>query len=67
MKKSKNKLEDVLHEWQNNFQFREAFKKNPLRALKKSGLTLTKTDLEKIRAQLKLEDKDEKLNERINK
>ncbi len=58
-------LEDVLQEWQNNFQFRENFKKNPQQALADVGLTLADTDLQKIKVMLKLD--DGKLDDRINK
>ncbi len=58
-------LEDVLQEWQNNFQFRENFKKNPQKALADVGLTLADTDLQKIKVMLKLD--DGKLDDRINK
>ena len=58
-------LEDVITEWQNNFQFRENFKKNPHKALVDAGLTLSESDLKKIKVILKLD--DGKLDDRINK
>jgi hypothetical protein len=58
-------LEDVLSEWQNNFQFRENFKKNPQKALTDAKLTLNDADLLKVKIMLKLD--DGKLDERINK
>ena len=58
-------LEDVLLEWQNNFQFKENFKKNPHKALADAGLTLNEKDLQKIKVMLKLD--DGKLDDRINK
>lgn len=64
----KAKLEDVLTEWQNNLEFRENFKKNPVSALKKAGLKLSEEDLKKVRSLLRQKkNKDENLNERINK
>jgi hypothetical protein len=58
-------LEDVLSEWQHNFQFRENFKKNPQKALADAKLALSDTDLQKVKIMLKLD--DGKLDERINK
>ena len=58
-------LEDVLSEWQNNFQFKENIKKNPQKALVDAGLTLNEADLQKIKVMLKLD--DGKLDDRINK
>jgi hypothetical protein len=58
-------LEDVLSEWQNNFQFRENFKKNPQKALVDAKLALNDADLQKVKIMLKLD--DGKLDERINK
>jgi hypothetical protein len=58
-------LEDVLSEWQNNFEFKQQFKKNPEKALVDAGLTLDANDLQKIKTLLKINDED--LDKRINK
>jgi hypothetical protein len=57
-------LEDVLTVWQNNYEFKQQFKKNPEKALADAGLVLEPKDLEKIK---KLLTKDEELDKRINK
>jgi hypothetical protein len=57
-------LEDVLTVWQNDFEFKQQFKKNPQKALADAGLVLDAKDLEKIK---KLINKDEELDKRINK
>lgn len=59
-----NSLEDVLYDYQNNPEFREAFKKDPKEALKKWGYTLDKEAMEKL---LKFKQDNEKLDERISK
>lgn len=62
------KLQEVLYEWQNNLKFREEFKKNPELALKNAGFKVSKEDLKKILAALKIDkSKDEELDDRINK
>ena len=58
-------LEDVLMEWQNNLAFKEAFAKNPEKALRDAGLTLNKSDTLKIKTLLNIQDED--LDGRINK
>jgi hypothetical protein len=58
-------LEDVLSVWQNNYEFKQQFKKNPEKALADAGLVLEPKDLEKIKNLLKI--KDEELDKRINK
>lgn len=62
-------LEEVLSEWQNNFEFKQQFKKNPEQALKDAGLTLNPTDLEKVKTLLKIKDdgSNGELDKRINK
>lgn len=66
-------LQDVLTEWQNNLDFREQFKKNPLSALKAANLELDPQDLAKIQSLLKLKEDDQagsgsgELGKRINK
>jgi hypothetical protein len=66
-----NTLEDVYHEWQNNFQFKTEFKKNPEKALAEAGLTLSPDDLKKIKLLLDDEEgtdgADGTLGPRINK
>jgi hypothetical protein len=58
-------LEDVLSAWQNDYEFKQQFKKNPEKALADAGLELNPTDFEKIKTLLK--SKDEELDKRINK
>ena len=58
-------LEDVLTEWQNNFEFKQQFKTNPEKALADAGLTLNDADLKKVKTLLKIT--DEELDKRINK
>lgn len=66
-------LHDVLTEWQNNLEFREQFKKNPIAALKTAGFTLQPDDLAKVQSLLKLKEDDQagggsgELGKRINK
>ncbi len=60
-----SKLEDVLTEWQNNFEFKQQFKTNPEKALADAGLTLNDDDLKKVKTLLK--STDEELDKRINK
>ncbi len=59
-----NKLEDVFTEWQNNAEFRDAFKKDPIKALDAWGFKLDETDLKKM---LKFKQDNEKLDDRISK
>lgn len=62
------KLQEIYQEWLNNLAFREHFKKNPEKALQEAGFTVSPDDLEKIKAMLKLDKKDnEPLDDRINK
>lgn len=61
-----SQLEEVYQAWQNNFTFREQFKKNPVTALKEIGLELNETDFKKIQHLLKIEENEE-LAKRINK
>jgi hypothetical protein len=70
--KSKNSLEEVYSEWQNNPQFRKDFKKDPQQALKNANLQLSEADLNKIQSMLNLKQKkksndDDELEGRINK
>jgi hypothetical protein len=58
-------LQDVLLEWQNNFEFKQQFKKDPAKALADAGLSLEPQDFEKVQVMLK--SKDEELEKRINK
>lgn len=61
-------LQDILYEWQNNFEFREEFKTDPISALKNAGFKVNQEDLDKILAMLKLDaSNNEKLDERKNK
>ncbi len=61
-------LQDIIYEWQNNFKFREEFKKDPISALKNAGFEVNQEDLDKILAMLKLDaSNNEKLDERKNK
>jgi hypothetical protein len=62
-------LEEVLSEYQNNFEFKQQFKKNPEQALAAAGLTLNAVDLEKVKTLLKTKDGDSdgELDKRINK
>jgi hypothetical protein len=60
-----SKLEDVLNEWQNNYEFKQQFKTNPEKALADAKLELSPEDLQKVKSMLKL--KDEDLDKRINK
>lgn len=62
-------LEEVFSEWQNNFEFKQQFKKNPEKALADAGLSLSPADLEKAKAFLKEKggDSDGELDKRINK
>lgn len=63
-------LQEIFNEWQNNLQFREEFKKNPIQACKNAGFEISNADLDKINSILKLKDdknKDEELDKRINK
>lgn len=57
-------LLEVYEEWQNNAEFREAFKKNPIAALDAWGYKLNPEDLEKI---LKFKEDNEPLDDRISK
>lgn len=57
-------LAEVYSEWQNNSEFREAFKKNPTEALLKWGYKLNKEDLAKM---LKFKQDNERLDDRISK
>lgn len=57
-------LEEVYSEWQNNLEFRDAFKKNPKSALETWGYELNKQDLAKM---LKFKNDNQKLDERVNK
>jgi hypothetical protein len=57
-------LEDVLSHWQNDYEFKQQFRKDPEKALADAGLVLDAKDLEKIK---KLISKDEELDKRINK
>lgn len=45
-------LMEIYNEWQNNFQFREAFKKNPEAALKAAGFEVSDEDLIKIQSMI---------------
>ena len=61
-------LQEVYDEWLNNIKFREKFKLNPEQALKEAGFTVSTSDLEKIKAMLKLDKSgNEELDDRINK
>ena len=61
-------LLEIYNEWQNNLAFREAFKKDPMQALKNSGFEVSPEDFVKIEALLKIDkSKDEKLDDRISK
>jgi hypothetical protein len=60
-----NDLQAIYTEWQNNLAFREAFKKDPVLALKNAGFEVSPDNLAKITALLK--QKDEELDKRINK
>lgn len=61
-------LQDIIYEWQNNLTFREEFKKNPEQAIKNAGFEVSKEDLDKILAMLKIDkSNNEKLDDRINK
>lgn len=61
-------LQEIIYEWQNNFKFREEFKKDPISALKNAGFKVNQGDLDKILAMLKLDaSNNEKLDERKNK
>jgi hypothetical protein len=61
-------LQDILDQWQNNLYFRESFKKNPEKALKDAGLTVSAEDLDKIKSMLAVDtSNNEKLEDRINK
>jgi hypothetical protein len=57
-------LKEILIEWQSNLKFREAFKKNPIAALRQAGFEVNDEDLAKIKSQIK---KSEELDKRINK
>lgn len=57
-------LEEVYSEWQNNPQFRDAFKKDPKLALKTWGYELLQADLDKM---IKFKQNNEKLDDRVNK
>lgn len=67
-------LEDVLTEWHDNHAFRQEFKKNPEQALTNAGLTLSASDLLKVKSMLHFKDDDsgsdsnsDELDKRINK
>lgn len=62
-------LQKILDEWQNNIQFREAFKKNPEEALKEAGFDITSQELDKIKSLIKSQHHDinEELDKRISK
>lgn len=57
-------LAEVYSEWQNNSEFREAFKKDTKTALQKWGYELSETDLNRM---LQLKKDNDKLDERVNK
>lgn len=63
-------LQEVYNEWQNNHQFRETFKKNPIEALEEAGFKLSPEDLEKILSWSKEKNdgsENEELDKRISK
>lgn len=61
-------LKDIFNEWQNNIKFRDAFRKNPEKALLDAGFEVNPEDLEKIRAIFKLDkSKDDILDDRKSK
>lgn len=61
-------LKEVFYAWQHNIKFREAFKQNPLQALKDAGFEVSPEDLTKILAKLALDkSKDDKLDNRESK
>lgn len=62
-----NKLTEVYLEWQNNSEFREAFKINPENALKDAGLELSPDDLNKVKSMLLKNSQNGKLDDRISK
>ena len=57
-------LEVILMEWNNNLQFREKFKKDPIQALKDANFEVSDEILAKIKAIVR---KSEELDKRINK
>lgn len=57
-------LAEVYSEWQNNSEFRTAFKKDAKAALKQWGFELNDNDLNNI---LKLKKDNDQLDERVNK
>ena len=57
-------LDDVYTEWQNNNEFKEAFKKNPRLALEKWGFVLDEKELKMI---LKINKENQELDKRVNK
>ncbi len=57
-------LEEVYSEWQNNPEFRDAFKKSPKAALENWGFHLNDNDLVKM---LKLKNDNEELDKRDQK
>lgn len=59
-----NTLEEVYSEWQNNPEFRNAFKKDPGTALETWGFKLNQNDLNRM---LKLKTDNEELDKRVNK
>lgn len=63
-----NNLGEIMTEWQNNLQFREAFKKNPELAIREAGFNLAPEDMEKIKALLNYDKtQNEELDNRENK
>lgn len=57
-------LKEAYSEWQNNPEFRDAFKKNPQEALKQWNINLNDEDLQKM---LKVKEINNELDKRINK
>lgn len=47
------KLREIYEKWQNDLQFRTAFKNDPEKALQDAGFSLSGTDLEKIHLMIK--------------
>lgn len=57
-------LAEVYNEWQNNHEFRDAFKKDAKQALHQWGFELNEKDMKKI---LQFKQDNDQLDERVNK
>lgn len=55
-------LKDVYNRWQNDINFREAFKKDPLNALQNENFELSETDLQKAKKMFAGEELDKKIS-----